>query len=339
MKLTRCNQSGRRSRSLRRAGFTLIELLVVVAIIGVLVGLLLPAVQQAREAARRSACTNNLKQIGLALANFYDVNKRFPPGAADNQPPFGTATTSQRGATWMVYIMAQLEMNDIASQWQWDKQPWEKPRYLVGDKASPPSPQFPAFRCPTSSFENNVSAGTPYAMIADYVGIAGTVDNFGGNGSTGAVAGRSGSPIGNNGVLGYKTQVRYRDITDGTSKTLVVSEVGDYLINSNTGEKLDFRPGSNTGFAASRDEPLAGSLALNTTTLRYGINKVTMPLSTDFWTCSPGNCGAGSNNAVLRSAHPGGVLATFADASVSFLSNDTTVEVLGRLGARNDGLQ
>lgn len=140
-----------RATTRRPAGFTLIELLVVIAIIGVLVGLLLPAVQQAREAARRSACTNNLKQIGLALATFYDVHKRFPPGGADNTAPFGTATTAQRGATWMVYIMPQLEMNDIASQWDWDSHAWSAPRYLIGDRASPPSPQFTAYRCPSSA--------------------------------------------------------------------------------------------------------------------------------------------------------------------------------------------
>jgi len=316
------------------AGFTLIELLVVIAIIGVLVGLLLPAVQQAREAARRSSCTNNLKQMGLALANFYDANNRFPPGAADNTPPFGTSMTAQRGASWMIYIMAQLEMNEIASRWQWDANPWDNSvRYLVGDRAG--SPQFAAFRCPSSAFENNIAGSSPKAMIPDYVAIAGTADNFGGNGSVGALSGRSGSPIGTNGVLGPNTQVRYRDITDGTSKTLTVSEVGEYLVDSNSGEQKDHRPGGANGLNMGY---YAGAAAYNTTTLRYAVNRLSMDLSGGAWDCTNGNCQAAPNNAVLRSSHPGGVLAAYADGSVSFLNEKVPVEILGRLGDKNDGL-
>src|SRR5688572_12222721 len=112
--------------SSRRPGFTLVELLVVIAIIGILVALLLPAVQAAREAARRISCSNNLKQVALACHNFHDVYDRLPPGGANDQPPFGTQNTingnAQWGSSWKVYILPYLEQSAIYDRWQFQSQ-------------------------------------------------------------------------------------------------------------------------------------------------------------------------------------------------------------------------
>ena len=107
----------RTSTNRKHRGFTLIELLVVIAIIAILIALLLPAVQQAREAARRTQCKNNLKQIGLALHNYHDVNRAFPPGWVPQLSSTGAVSNTRRSSwAWSVFILPYIDQAPLFNQ-------------------------------------------------------------------------------------------------------------------------------------------------------------------------------------------------------------------------------
>src|SRR5438132_1132674 len=163
------------SRIARRAGFTLIELLVVIAIIAILIALLVPAVQKVREAAARTQCINNLKNIGLALHNYHDSVKRLPPGCATDLPPFGTGTGGY-GSSWKVYILPYIDQGPLYSKWQfYGGSGWQNTNNsnLVGGI-------IPAYRCPSSALPEfcPYTAAPNYnpipQMFTSYTGISGS---------------------------------------------------------------------------------------------------------------------------------------------------------------------
>jgi len=345
--VVRFNPQASASRWKERSGFTLVELLVVIAIIGVLVALLLPAVQSAREAARRSQCTNNLKQHGLALHNFHDVNRRFPPGTANNISPFGTASNRQWGASWMVYIMPGLELNAIAEKWNWSgDHNHATNRGLIGSMAAPHNPpQFAVYKCPSSALEATAAEYAPFTMVADYVAVAGSINGFGGLNVT-EYWDTGFGPSARNGVLYFNSKINMSGITDGTSHTMLVSEVGDFIWSgsSSSPTRNDWRPAIPHGFAmgciGDPNDPMAlpssgnDGRAYNTTTLRHTINQTR---GFNGGCSGDGVCRSGGSNNPLRSAHPGGVNALFGDGSVHFLSETVPASVLARLAARQDG--
>ena len=214
---------------MRRRGFTLIELLVVIAIIAVLVALLLPAVQQAREAARRTQCKNNLKQFGLALHNYHDQFNTFPPGYISVDPATGQMSplSGGSGAGWGLLLLPQMEQAALYNKFDLN----------VPIAAAVNAPliktSLPTFTCPTDTAPDRTwklhpegSPGTVLAELAtaNYIAAFGTVslDDCENPIGTAPVTAR-GQCVGN-GAVYHNSNTRMRDFIDGTSSTCLVGE-------------------------------------------------------------------------------------------------------------------
>tara|TARA_R110002111_G_C6005121_1_gene373746 strand:- start:3854 stop:4831 length:978 start_codon:yes stop_codon:yes gene_type:complete len=190
-------------------GFTLIELLVVIAIIAILIALLLPAVQQAREAARRSTCKNNMKQIGLALHNYHDTHRVFPPGFIDNELDFSGSKTGGTGANnngigWGAMILPYMDQaplyNQIGSTTGAFGEHWSVNASTLAQTI------LPAFNCPSDPM-GGINTDKSNFGKSNYLASHGTA-----------------AATTNNGIFYGNSSTRIRDIIDGTSNTILVSE-------------------------------------------------------------------------------------------------------------------
>lgn len=200
---------------MNRRAFTLVELLVVIAIIGVLVAILLPAVQAARESARRTQCANNLKQIALAMHNFHDVNKYFPRGATSENNLFHSGFSR---------ILPYLELDNLYDQIQFKESTWEhRPNGALATDVF--LTKVPSFICPSDS-ESDASlfgeqwgfASTNYAMNVGYSGVRDS---------------RAAQPL--SGVFPWDREIKMSNIEDGTSHTIMLGEVLNQSPLSRTG--------------------------------------------------------------------------------------------------------
>lgn len=301
------------SRSVARRGFTLVELLVVIAIIGILVALLLPAVQAAREAARRTQCVNNMKQVALAAHNFHDARKAFPYAALDRQPNETTSTYY----SGFIQIMPFLENDNVAKKWA--------PNLPRNSTADPDGDGFtnamlqqmliPSYTCPTMVLPSGPLGGTENRAPCSYLWNAGSWDcqlyaywSF---------YGMSAPPIHDGAVIPLHSPATtpnspnqkptgFQSLTDGSSNTFLLGET-------------DFFP---------RGVPSTEMGGI------WGYGYIGYTFGSTFW---PFNRHDNTTTVygAFRSQHPGGAQFAFCDGSVAFVQDGINDLVYKGLSTRS----
>jgi prepilin-type N-terminal cleavage/methylation domain-containing protein/prepilin-type processing-associated H-X9-DG protein len=309
--------------STRRTGFTLVELLVVIAIIGVLVALLLPAVQAAREAARRISCNNNLKQMAVAVHNYHDTFGTFPPG-------------STSGHSQHTRILPYIEQKNVYDLVNFSVSPTN----ALNDV--PRNTKVATFLCPSDPDKLPLSLGgrnNYYANMGTNI-MYSTTDtshpNFGKPPFNGAWVSASADQI----------TTGFRDILDGTSSTALFSEKNksDGTNGLSTPEADTYRPGT---YPDTADGAMADCLAIDVTNLSMqGNSNVGAPWMstshsvTQYWHVLPPNsrsCMYPSLRIATTagSRHPGGVMMALCDGSVRFVSQTINIATWRALGTRD----
>lgn len=317
-------------RVFRRSGFTLVELLVVIAIIGVLVALLLPAIQAAREAARRTQCANNAKQIGLATHNYHDTHKAFPAGAwtfsaAGVANDSCLAPASSRRAPWTVLLLPYMEYQALYEQADLKAQ-------FVSSNAEPPTTgpnrevwntNVPTYQCP--SFPTRAKNAPD--NHANYFGVMG-----GGPHALGVCeGGNPGRRFYNNGILYQNSTIRFADILDGTAQTFIVGETKYMLMHlGRTDAHWLGWASTNRGDANAVTGTLAAGQVQINIFEGHGNRYDTAFGSGGF------AYGQGLHQRTFSSFHPGGCHFVLADASVRFVSENIDLSTYHYLCIRND---
>jgi prepilin-type N-terminal cleavage/methylation domain-containing protein/prepilin-type processing-associated H-X9-DG protein len=324
-----------------RSAFTLVELLAVIAIIGVLVGLLLPAVQTAREAARRSACSSKLRQIGLGLANYHSANKRFPPGALQDTTTCAPAATTPRRGSWTVWILPFIEQVSLYDAFDPANSNTRFASLLLPSSAAEgtstnitgQNTPLPIFKCPSDM------AHQPNDPSLNYLGVQGG----GAEGDRACATGSSSNRrlrFDNGGLFTVGSKAAAVDaakITDGLSKTFLVGESRWWSYAATNVGYANYFGWSSSNRLATSDQPLVLAAAvdpLNNPLVDYDASQPWVDANGGY----TNGLWLGTHSRCFGSRHPGGCHMAMADGSVVFL-NDTIETTLYRsLGTRADGL-
>jgi prepilin-type N-terminal cleavage/methylation domain-containing protein len=331
-----------------RKAFTLVELLVVIAIIGILVALLLPAVQAAREAARRTQCQNRIKQIALSCLNYHDTNKNFP--SATDVLPKGAAAPNATYWSYLVQILPFMEESNVHDRIDfkvfWNDEPNRSFLY---------SQEMPGLRCPTRPDQDATFADAPGGggtqelptnLRAHYMGVMGAKsvchapaspypentykmmpDKNGGTNScdSGGIAinGLITNTAGGGKYL--SSEVKMKDVTDGTTHTFMIGE-----ISWNCGPQRIWAIGSATG----KNTGNVFSFNYTSKNVVYELNRACRQEA-----ANPSQCPVAfeNNDMSFGSLHSGGCFFGMGDGSVQFVRQDITKELLRALASRKSG--
>ena len=332
----RCKQLGHVSR---RVGFTLVELLVVIAIIGILVAMLLPAVQAAREAARRMSCGNNLKQIGIALHNYHDVHKTFPPSShwVNNGSGINQTNNAQLSENWVIMMLPYFEQQPLFEA-------FDLKNFITSSvNAAARGTEIEAMMCPSDSFNRKPFNGAaPGSKDTSNLGNGWARGNYAANAALGYMRSSSnendaGLPTSGGwsgprknryrGVMGANVSLKIAEITDGTSNTVLVGEIRAGVIEFDSRGVWAMSGGCPSslwahGWMGDCRGPNAQSLladdlmGCSAVQAKFGgeqkLAKMGMACSRDDWW---------NFQQTMRSNHINGVQAVFCDGSVHFISD------------------
>jgi prepilin-type N-terminal cleavage/methylation domain-containing protein/prepilin-type processing-associated H-X9-DG protein len=297
-------------RRSKRIGFTLIELLVVIAIIAILIALLLPAVQQAREAARRSQCKNNMKQLGLAMHNYHDVMGNFPIASMGIGVP--GLSNGQSGNVWMRYILPYIDQANMYNKWDETKQ------YAQGGNTALIRTVVPPLLCPSDSATKTWN-NTPNYNYAVNLGNTTVESRSPFNGVT-----YKGGPFkySVSSTTGYSYKIR--DIVDGTSNTILLGEIRQGQNGQDLRGLIWYVP--HIGFTTHYPPNTSVPDNLNSGFCVAANSAIGLPCQ--------GTSSSAPLNFSARSMHTGGVHVAMCDGSVRFASNNIDIGTWRALSTR-----